>query len=181
VEQHHTEPAGQVARQTDSPPPARAKVSEGKKSLFCSITMRSCVRCLALTAQNDPLPLLTEVVSHTMALEPPAREITSYHRIDMRSLLLRFEVWCRRGLATCVDSRVAERIVAAAFPIAMKIISAGYLEISSRAAINGTAVANFIEQCPGQPRWIPFNCVGEEIARGEKRQAPYLTHRRGDF
>jgi hypothetical protein len=45
-----------------------------------------CLKCLAIKAPNDPSPLLTEMRSHTMAVEPPAREITSRHRFDRRSL-----------------------------------------------------------------------------------------------
>jgi hypothetical protein len=52
---------------------------------------------------------------------------------------------CCRDLHTCLDLRVAERTVAAAFLAAIETIHAGYWKVSSRAAINGTTVADFIE------------------------------------
>ena len=57
---------------------------------FCRCDPQGCTPCLkrlAPKAPNDPSPLLTEKRSHTMAVDPPAREITSRHRIDRRSLL----------------------------------------------------------------------------------------------
>jgi hypothetical protein len=94
-----------------------------------------CLKCLALKAPNDPSPLLTEKRSHTMAVDPPpAREITSRHGVDKRSLAARRDVVA--DCATCLDLRMAVRTVAALFAAAMETINTGYWKISSRAAIN---------------------------------------------
>jgi hypothetical protein len=82
--------------------------------------------------------LLTEKLSHTMAVESPARENTSRDTIDRRWLL---PLAPRRDAvadcATCFDLRMAVRTVAALFAAAMETTHTGYWKISSCAAING--------------------------------------------
>jgi hypothetical protein len=88
VEQDHTEPTGQIARQMDFAATGASKGKRGEDIVILQHHNRApCVKCLALTAQNDPSPLLKEKQSRTMAVDPPAGEVTSRHRIDRQSLL----------------------------------------------------------------------------------------------
>ena len=83
------------------------------------------------------LPARNSVPLHTVAVEPPAREISSRHRVDRRSLL---PLAARRdavaACATCVDLRMAVRTVATQFPAVMNTIRTGYWKNSSSAAIS---------------------------------------------
>jgi len=95
--------------------------------------------------------------SHTVAVGPSAREITSRHRIHRRSLL---PLAARRDASaagtTFLDSRPAARTVVPLFATAMETIDTGYWKISSGAAINTYHCRRFHRVTPGMRRIQPY-------------------------
>src|ERR1051326_565515 len=67
------------------------------------------------------------------------------------------------GCATCLDLRMAERTVAAIFPVGMEPIHTGYWKISSPAAINGYQRRRFNRVTPRATLERKLlNCVGKK-------------------
>jgi hypothetical protein len=89
--------------------------------------------------------------SYTMAVDPRAREITSRHQSDRRSLLpLAAQCDAVAACATRLDLPTVMRTVAALFPPVMETIRTGYWKIPPRAAINDNHCRRFHRVTPGE-------------------------------